>query len=330
VDADALAAHVHEAFRAPFELGDVDVSLTISIGIAIVEWGKSADSLLRMAEVAARSARVTGGDRTVTFTAELDSVRTRKLRLYRDLLGAADRNELVLNYQPIVGAAGGVVALEALLRWHHPVYGLVSPDEFIPLAEENGTILPIGRWVVQTACREVAGFRASCGSELRIAVNVSPVQFSGSGLLESCEDALRASGLPSDALEIEITESTIASDPVAATEILATLRARGVTVAVDDFGTGYSSLAHLRRFPIDTMKIDRSFVAVIPSDPDACAIVDTILGLARQLSLSVTAEGVETEEQARYLRERGCTLLQGYHFARPLAAEAVVDFINGF
>jgi diguanylate cyclase (GGDEF)-like protein/PAS domain S-box-containing protein len=328
IDAAKMAERLQAAFRAPFDLGEMDFAVTISIGIATAEWGKSADSIVRMAQVAMRAARAAGGDRTVAFTTELESLRARKLSLYRDLQRAVDRDEFALVYQPIVGALGEVVALEALLRWHHPAYGLIRPDEFIPLAEENGTIVTVGHWVLHSACEEIARIRRVCGKPIRLAVNISPRQFSDPDLLEAIADAFSASGLPPEAVEIEITEGTIASDPAQATRVLRELRSAGVTVAIDDFGTGYSSLAHLRRFPLDALKIDRSFVAVTPDDTEACAIVDAILALARQLSLNVVAEGVETKAQAEYLRSKGCTLLQGYYFSRPLPAGLIADFVS--
>ena len=328
INSESLAKRLHAAFRLPFDLGETDVVLTVSIGIAHVVPHDSADTIAYKAEVAMRSARGAGGDRTVTFSDELERLRNRRIGLDRDLQKAVERKEFEVHYQPIVGAAGDVVAVEALLRWQHPVYGRVSPDEFIPIAEENGSIVPIGRWVLRTACDELRQFRLATALPLRVAVNVSARQFSDVDLIGAIREALTHTDLPASALEIEITETTIAIDPAQATRILSELRTAGVTISVDDFGTGYSSLANLRRFPIDNLKIDRSFVAKTPDDGEDCAIVEAIVGLARQLSLDVIAEGVETQAQAEYLVSRGCGMLQGYYFARPLIASAVVDFVR--
>jgi len=326
-DVDAAAARLHQAFRARFETVDPEADVTISIGIAPIEAGDSSETIAHKAEVAVRSARQGGGDRTFTFSPELEALRNRRSALGHDLFKAIERNEFELNYQPIIDASGTVVSFEALLRWNHPVFGRVPPDEFIAIAEENGTIVPIGRWVLRTACREVQQLRLKSRTQPRVAVNISAKQFSDVGLQLAIHEALALAGLPPAALEVEITETTIAQDPAQATRVLTDLRLVGVKVSVDDFGTGYSSLANLRRFPLDHLKIDRAFVAKIPGDAQDTAIVDAILGLARQLSLSVIAEGVETREQAEHLVARGCDMLQGYYFARPLVADAAVAYV---
>ena len=328
VNVESVAKRLHAAFRSPFDLGETDVVLTVSVGIALAMSSDSADTLSHKAEVAMREARGTGGDRSVTYSEELERLRNRRVGLERDLHKAVERSEFELHYQPIIGAAGAVVALEALLRWQHPVHGRIAPDEFIPIAEENGAIVSIGRWVLHAACEQLRAFRKETGVPLRVAVNVSARQFSDVDLIRVIAEALAFGDLPASALEIEITESTIAIDAAQATRVLSELRAAGVTLSVDDFGTGYSSLANLRRFPIDNLKIDRSFVAKIPEDVEDCAIVEAIVGLARQLSLAVIAEGVETQAQAGYLMGLGCEMLQGYHFARPLVPREVVRFVR--
>jgi diguanylate cyclase (GGDEF)-like protein/PAS domain S-box-containing protein len=325
-DAEAIARRLHEAFKGRFEAVDADVQ--ISIGIAHIEPGESSETIVHRAETAVRSARLAGGDRTVTFSKELEAMRSRRMGLGRDLLKAVERDELELNYQPILDATGTVVALEALLRWNHPSFGRVPPDEFIPIAEENGSIVPIGRFVLRSACRDVRVIRSKSRVPLRVAVNISAKQFSDADLQLAIHEALALAGLPPEALEVEITETTIAQDPAQATRVLTDLRLVGVKVTVDDFGTGYSSLASLRRFPLHHLKIDRSFVAKIPGDAQDMAIVDTIIGLARQLSLAVIAEGVETREQAEHCIARGCEMLQGYYFARPLPATAALAYVT--
>jgi diguanylate cyclase (GGDEF)-like protein/PAS domain S-box-containing protein len=327
-DVDAAATRLHESFEPRFQSVEYDAEVTVSIGIAPFEAGDSSESVAHKAEVAVRSARLAGGNRTVTFSRELDELRNRRLALGRDLFKAVERGEFELHYQPILDASGAVVALEALLRWNHPSLGRIPPDEFIPIAEENGSIVPIGRYVLRTACRDVAVIREKSRTALRVAVNISARQFSDVGLQLAIHEALALAGLAPEWLEVEITETTIAQDAAQATRVLTDLRLVGVKVSVDDFGTGYSSLASLRRFPLHHLKIDRAFVAKIPGDAEDTAMVDTIIGLARQLSLHVIAEGVETREQADHLIARGCQMLQGYYFARPLAAEAAATFVT--
>ncbi len=326
-NADVTATRLHTAFDARFESAEADDEVTISIGIAPVEKGDSSETIVHKAEVAVRSARQAGGDRTVTFSPEIEARQNRRQALGRHLFKAIERNEFELNYQPIHDASGAVVALEALLRWNHPTFGRVPPDEFIAIAEENGAIVPIGRYVLRTACREASAIRTKARAKLRVAVNLSARQFSDPNLQLAIHEALALAGLPPEALEVEITETAIAQDLAKATSVLTDLRLVGIKVSVDDFGTGYSSLANLRRFPLHHLKIDRSFVAKIPGEAADIAIVDAIIGIARQLSLLVIAEGVETKEQAEHLVARGCEMLQGYYFARPLSADAATAYV---
>jgi PAS domain S-box-containing protein len=327
VDPKDVAARLHDAFRVPFELEGHRLAPTISIGIAAVAGDEAAESMTRKADVALQAAKRAGGDRTVTFDDDLARMSSRRVALELDLRSAIERKELSLEYQPIVDEREEIVAVEALLRWHHPAFGRVPPDEFIPIAEANGTIVPIGRWVVRTACADLAEIRTACGRAIRVAVNVSAKQFSDAHLQTVIGDALATAGLEPAALEIEITESTLANNPAQASRILAQLRTAGTTVSIDDFGTGYSSLSSLRRLPIDSVKIDRSFVATTPGDAEACAIVEAILGLAKQLSLGVVAEGVETAEQSRYLHDLGTHRLQGYFFSRPAPATTIIELV---
>ncbi len=330
-DPGIAAAIVHRHFDEPFEIDGRRMVLAISIGIAQTGGDDFADSLAGRADVAARAAAAPdfrGGARTAYYDRDLAARTNRRATLDRDLREAAESGQLSLAFQPIVDAREAIVAVEALLRWKHPVYGNVPPDEFVPIAEANGSIVAIGRYVIRTACLELARIRCATGRPIRAAINVSAKQFSDPGLLAVIENALDTAGLEPHCLELEITESTIAANPHYAAAVLGNLRAAGTSVSIDDFGTGYSSLSALRRLPIDVLKIDRSFVMTTPGDAEACAIVEVILGLARQLSLQVIAEGVETAEQARYLLERGCTLLQGYHYARPIPPAHVIDLIR--
>jgi diguanylate cyclase (GGDEF)-like protein/PAS domain S-box-containing protein len=328
-DPSQVAERLHEHFHEPFDIAGHRIVPTISVGIALADADELADALSGKADVAARAAGALAVEpRTLYYDGDLAARTSRRAMLDRDLREVVDRDELSLAFQPIVNACERVVAIEALLRWAHPVYGNVPPDEFIAIAEANGSIVPIGRWVIRTACAELARIRRATGRPIRVAINVSAKQFSDPELLDVVSDALDAAALEPGSLEIEVTETTIAANPVHAAALLTDLRAAGTSVSIDDFGTGYSSLSSLRKLPIDVLKIDRSFVMSTPADAEACAIVEVILGLAKRLALDVVAEGVETAEQAAYLLGRGCPLLQGYRYARPIPAPLIVDLIR--
>jgi len=235
---------------------------------------------------------------------------------------ALTNQELELHYQPEIDArTGRVIAVEALLRWHHPMRGLVSPAEFIPLAEQTGLIVPMGDWVLRAACAQAAAWRRGKLAPVRVAVNLSARQFEDADFVARVEDALEESGLEPTALELEITESMVARDATQAAKWLSDLRSLGIRVMVDDFGTGYSSLAHLKRFPIDGLKIDRSFVQNLPTDRHDASITRAVIAMAHELGLEVVAEGVEVQEQLAFLREHGCDLAQGYLFGAPMPAD---------
>ena len=246
-----------------------------------------------------------------------------------DLPSALKRGELLLDYQPQVDArTGRVVAVEALLRWRHPMRGLISPAVFIPCAERTGLIVPIGDWVLRTACRQSRLWLEAGLSPVRMAVNLSARQFSDERLAQRVQDALGASGLEPRDLELEITESMMARDPNAAARIVAALRASGVRLMIDDFGTGYSSLASLKRFPVDGLKLDRAFVSHLPHDRYDAAITRAVVELAASLKLDLVAEGVETDDQRLYLTELGCGILQGYLTGRPQAPERLAELLH--
>jgi EAL domain-containing protein (putative c-di-GMP-specific phosphodiesterase class I) len=247
----------------------------------------------------------------------------RRLSLESDLRRALERDEMTLHYQPQVElATGRVVGAEALVRWQHPRLGLISPAEFVPLAEASGLIVPIGEWVLREATRRCGQWQKRGFGPLRVAVNLSPRQLQQEGLVETVCDALGEAGLDARSLELEVTESSLMSNRETAASTLRALRAIGVGVAIDDFGTGYSSLSYLRHLPVDTLKIDRSFVHDAAADPNDKAIVSTIIGLGHSLGMSVKAEGVEDEEQSRLLRAMQCDLAQGYLYGRPVPADA--------
>jgi EAL domain-containing protein (putative c-di-GMP-specific phosphodiesterase class I) len=325
--AKAVAQRILDELELPFATLGREVYASASIGIAITQTGRDTpEDVLRNADIAMYRAKDQGKQRYELFSPELLTQAVSLLQLENDLKGALERGEFVLYYQPIVSLVDGALAgFEALIRWRHPQRGLVSPDEFIPLAEESGAILPIGAWVIEEACRQAAGWRNrfGAGEYLTVSVNLSARQFSsGVDMLEQISRSLAAQALDARCLCVEITESAIMRSPDLATMTLLELRRLGVGVHLDDFGTGYSSLGYLQRFPVDTLKIDRSFVSSSSSpklrNPE---IVRTITTLACSLALETTAEGIETEEQLEYLRSLGCTYGQGYYFSRPLSAD---------
>ena len=315
---DALqdfVSELHDRLRAPFDVGAHRLSSDASIGIAIApDDAHSIEEWLRHADLAMYAAKSDGRRTHRFFERRMTDRVSVRLALEQDLRRAIAENALELNYQPIVdGPSGAVVAREALLRWHHPQRGTISPAEFIPIAEETGLIADLGAWVLRTACIEAA----SWPTEIHLAVNVSPVQFRSENFALTVTSALMAAGLRPARLEIEITEAILIRDDDTALCILHELRDMGVTVALDDFGTGYSSLSYLRRFPFDKVKIDRSFIADLDT-PGASSIVRAVLSIAAAWGMSVTAEGVETERQRTVLNELGCAHMQGYLFGRPV------------
>ena len=240
---------------------------------------------------------------------------------------ALDTNQLRLLYQPKVSVrTGAMTGVEALVRWEHPERGLLLPDLFIPLAEDSGLIRHIGRWVLHTACAQALAWQAEGSGPIRVAVNLSPRQFSDERLVIEIAHALAQTELPAHLLELEITESMMMENPERAAETLREIKEMGVHVSIDDFGTGYSSLARLKKFPIESVKIDRSFIRDIAVDPDDAAIVSAVIAMAHSLRLKVIAEGVETKEQVKFLRERGCDEIQGFYFSRPIPAVEIAAF----
>jgi diguanylate cyclase (GGDEF)-like protein/PAS domain S-box-containing protein len=313
-DAAALARRVLAQLNEPFTVAGRDVRIGVSIGIALAPGhGQSGTVLFGRADLALYRAKAEGRNAFRFFDAAMDAAVEERERLELDLRGALSRDEFMLHYQPVIDLeTGQVIGREALLRWRHPVRGLVSPGEFIPLAEETRLIVEIGAWALRRACADALAF----GDKARMAVNVSAVQFGQPGFAHTVLAALCASGLPAHRLELEITETVLMQDAESLIATLMVLRDLGVSIALDDFGTGYSSLSYLRRFPFDKIKIDRSFIADI-ANPETAAIVRAIVGLGASLGMRVTAEGVETEAQAAILRNEGCGEAQGYLFGRP-------------
>jgi diguanylate cyclase (GGDEF)-like protein len=320
-DALDVASKALAALREPFRVHQQELYVTPSIGIAVYpEHGNTAQMLITRADAAMYNVKKGGRNDVRVFATEMSTFFPERLMLENDLRRALERHEFELHYQPKVELAdGSVVGMEALVRWRHPRKGLVSPDHFIPLAEESGLIVPIGRWVIEEACRQNKAWQDSGLPHLRVAVNISGLQFRQKDLLESIGDALGASGLAPECLEVEITESVVMQNASDAIVTLERLSAMGVHVSIDDFGTGYSSLSYLKRFPIDKLKIDRSFIRDVSSDMEDAAIVRATIGLAHNLRLRVVAEGVETAEQLEFLRALGCDEYQGYYKSKPVA-----------
>jgi diguanylate cyclase (GGDEF)-like protein len=328
VAAAALAARVVESLSVPFDLGDHHVVIGASVGIAIApDDGDDADPLLKNADLALYRAKDDGRGGFHFFEAEMDAKAQARRLLELDLRKAIAVGEFEIFYQPIVNLAENTISgFEALLRWNHPTRGRVAPDEFFPLAEETGLIVPIGEWVIRQACAEARKWP----SHLRVAVNVSPVQFRAKSLVSAVMTALAATGLRADRLELEITEAVLMHNNDATLTVLHQLRGLGVRISMDDFGTGYSSLSYLRSFPFDKIKIDQSFVRDLIERPDSIAIIRAVAGLGHSFGMTTTAEGVETQEQLEQMRAEGCTEVQGYFYSKPMPASEIAELLSGF
>jgi EAL domain-containing protein (putative c-di-GMP-specific phosphodiesterase class I) len=278
--------------------------------------------LMRNADAAMYQAKESGRNTLRFFTPELNERALDRIRMESELRHGLKREEFALHYQPLVEIrTGQIVGAEALLRWHNPELGRVNPEQFIRLAEETGLIVPIGEWVLATACRQGRLWQAEASKRFRLSVNVSSRQFRGKTLADAVTRALRSNHFPAECLELEITEGLLMDDLPETMATIRTLEAKGVRLAVDDFGTGYSSLSYLNRFPLDTLKIDRSFTHGMIADRAHATLVEAIIAMAHHLNLRVIAEGVETREQLEFLRARGCDIAQGYYFSAPLPHE---------
>lgn len=313
------------ALAGTARLGPYEVPFSLSLGIASAEEGWSADEIIRRSGLALAAAKAGGGKQICAFDIQLDEAATRRKQVESALMGALERKEFHLLYQPQFDLASGrCLGVECLLRWTNPELGPVSPGEFIPIAEQIGAIEEIGAWVLQQACREISGL----SEHVFVAVNVSPRQLSRGNLAATVARALDSSGLPPERLEIEITESVLAENRSSIVETLQQLRNSKVTVSLDDFGTGYSSLSYLLNLPLDKLKIDKSFITGLPDDPKANAVLASILGVAKALSLTTIAEGIETTEQRDALKQAGCQQGQGYLLARPMGPESLAVFLQ--
>ncbi|HEY0203673.1 MAG TPA: EAL domain-containing protein [Acetobacteraceae bacterium] len=327
-DANVLAGRIVEALSEPYNLDPHQISIGASVGLALAPADTAdATDILKMADMALYRAKADGRGLFRMFDSSMDALLQARRRLELDLRRAIEVQEFELHYQPLVDLASGRVnAMEALVRWRHPERGLVRPDDFIPLAEETGLIAEIGAWVLHRACKDAADWPA----DVHIAVNVSATQFQHPGLIAAVSDALAASALPPERLELEITETAFLADADATLAVLHELRAKGLRFAMDDFGTGYSSLSYLRSFPFDKIKIDRSFVRDIETSSDCRAIVRAVIGLGCNLEITTTAEGVETAAQVMQLRADGCKQAQGYLFSRPVPVSEVPNLLRRF
>jgi diguanylate cyclase (GGDEF)-like protein len=330
-DALAIAHRARDALRVPISASSVDLHVTCSIGVAYYPTdANSADSLIARADAAMYCAKQRGRNNVQCFAEGMDAVTVGRVSLESDLHAALAAGQFELHYQPKPDTeSGDVTSAEALIRWRHPQRGLIAPDQFIPLAEECGLINEIGAWVLREACRQCAEWQRSGLPALRVGVNVAATQFRRGDLLDVIRGALASAGLEPHFLEIELTESAVMTNPEESAVILEQLSRMGVLVSVDDFGTGYSSISYLRRFPIDKLKIDRSFVRDLDCEVDA-SIVQAIISLAHSLRLKVVAEGVETPDQLKFLRSLGCDQYQGFHFSPPLPANQFAELIRGW
>jgi len=332
-DAKRAADRMMKALALPFILVGKEVFTSVSIGIALSNSSyEQPEDILRDADTAMYRAKSLGKARYEVFDADMRASVMARLQLETDLRHALEREEFRNFYQPIVKLVSGeIVGFEALLRWQHPTRGLLGPEEFIPVAEETGLIRELGWWNLREACRQISDWRAAVDtqSHLTISVNLSAKQFLQPNLVADIKKLLRELALPPDALKLEITESTVMADPSAAVEMLQQIKSLGIRLAIDDFGTGYSSLSYLHRFPLDTLKIDRSFISGMGDDGEGMEIARTILPMANNLRLDVVAEGVETIQQFAMLKKLQCKFGQGFYFSKPLSAEGIATLLAG-
>lgn len=319
-DVIEIVQKVNYELNKPFIIDNREIFITASIGISLYpEDGKETQTLLRNAGSALSRAKEQGGSNYQFYISDMNQSALKRLELESNLRRALERNEFEVYYQPKVNInTRKIVGLEALIRWRHPELGLISPMEFIPSAEETGLILPIGEWILSTACRQLKAWQMEGLPSINLSVNISPVQFQLANLSETVINIVHEAGLNPKFLDLEVTESSVMRNPESAIESLKKLKEAGIKISIDDFGTGYSSLVYLKKLPIDVLKIDKSFVQDLATNPDDAALVMTIITLAHNLRLTVVAEGVETEEQLNLLHLLRCDEWQGYLFSKPL------------
>jgi diguanylate cyclase (GGDEF)-like protein/PAS domain S-box-containing protein len=329
-DAAITATKILEKLRKPHYIGEHELHITGSIGIVTYpDDGTDAETLMKKADLALYHAKETGRDSYQFFKPEMNARAIERQLLENGLRYAIERQELVLHYQPKHNLASAeIIGAEALIRWRHPQRGLVLPEKFIAIAEDSGLIVPIGQWVLRQACRQARAWQAASRPALCMAINVSSVELRAPGFVSGVRAVLAETGLEPSHLELEITETGLMEDPQSVADVLKELKDVGARLALDDFGTGYSSLSHLKHFPIDTLKIDQSFVRNLTTGGDDTGIVSAVIGMGKSLGMWVVAEGVETREQLEILREQGCPQGQGYYFCRPVPAEEFGQLIE--
>ncbi|HUV04279.1 MAG TPA: EAL domain-containing protein [Armatimonadota bacterium] len=329
-DATVVARRVLETLSQPFLLSGQEIFISASIGVSMYPSdGADPETLVKNADAAMYRAKEHGSNRCLFYTEDLGAVASERVKLQSGLRRALERGEFLLHYQPRVDLkTGEMLGAEALLRWQHPELGLLAPAQFIPLAEETGDIVPIGEWVLRTACAQNKAWQEAGFSLVDIAVNVSAVQFQQGDLVAAVKGALDETGLEPCYLSLELTESILMRNPETAATVLRDLKEVGVQISIDDFGTGHSSLSYLKRFPTDAVKIDQTFVKDITSDPDDAAIAGAMVAMAHSLSLKVVAEGVETLGQLAFLRSLNCDEMQGYFISRPVPADEFIEALQ--
>ena len=329
--AERTASRLLKGFQIPFSIDSHELYVTPSIGISIYPYdGETPEILVKNADLAMYRAKAQGKNQYQFFTPDMGKAVFQRRTIENHLRKAIEREEFRVHYQPQVNIESGrIVGMEALVRWQHPEQGMIPPLNFIPVAEETGLILPISDWVLRTACTQNKAWQAMGLPPVRVAINLAARQFQQQNLLENIFKVLDELNLPPQWLELEITESTAMQNLDVTIEILNQLSERGVRIAIDDFGTGYSSLSYLKKFPINALKIDRSFIKDVTLDPDSAAIVTAIIAMAKNLKVKVIAEGVETSEQLEFLRKYGCDEIQGYLFSRPVPPEDFVELLRG-
>ncbi|MFN2531333.1 MAG: EAL domain-containing protein [Pyrinomonadaceae bacterium] len=329
-DVVEIIEELSEVLAVPFVLDDQELFATVSVGISLFPVdGDDCNSLLKNAGAALYKAKRSGGANYQFYTADMHAIASRRLALETNLRRALQNEEFLLHYQARISIDSvQITGVEALIRWQHPQFGLISPSEFIPLAEDTGLIVPIGEWVLKTACQQSMRWRAQGFPPMQMAVNISARQFYEHDVSNTVIRVLNQSGLEPQYLDLELTESSIMKNAEFAADVLNRMKRMGINISIDDFGTGFSSLASLKRLPIDALKIDQSFVRDVTTDPDNAALVMAIITLAHNLRLKVVAEGVETEEQLRFLHLLRCDEIQGFLFSKPLPAEGVISLLE--
>jgi EAL domain-containing protein (putative c-di-GMP-specific phosphodiesterase class I) len=331
-DIAILADALLESFKKPFIVYEETHLMSASVGISLYpEDAKGAEDLIKFADVAMHRAKESGKNHYQFYTNTLSEQMLHKMKIINYLGDAITQEQFELYYQPQISLQSNkIVGFEALVRWHHPLLGFVSPVEFIPAAEESKLIIPLGEWILHEACGQMVKWKKEALFDGVMAVNVSGIQLDNGNFSQTVKTILDKTRLPAENLELEVTESSLMKNPQQWIEELNSLDALGVKLAIDDFGTGYSSLSYLRQMPVDILKVDQSFVRDLPDDSDACVIAEAVIGLGRSMRMESLAEGIETEEQLAFLKASGCQTGQGYYFSRPMNAANAEEFLRSW